>query len=591
MSHAHPPITTTPLTQESALAGLQHQKQASYIYMIRGCLLVLVLLFSQQAAAQDIESLKTAKPFSINGSIGLSSTFYTANGIENRQTPFTYGINANLNLSLYGVLQLPFSFVWYNQQQASYNYPSFNRYGISPKYKWITVHLGHRSMRLSEYTLNGYAFLGAGVELTPGKFRFAAMYGKFNQNSDVDPYMADSIPQYTRRGWAVKAGYGTPQRFIDVSVLRIGDDTKNYVQPTNPEAPTPAQNLAVGLTSNFAITPKLLFAFDGSISLYTKNIKDPIQVMVEGQGMDFLQKLITINLTSTYYTAFKTSLVYKVSRQLGFGLEYRRIDPEYQSLGAYFSNNDLEMYSFNANAALWKNKLVLNGSLGVQRDNLGNTKKATSRRTVGSLSGSLNMTQSLGVDFNYSNFSTNQRAGRSPLIDSLRLFQVNHNISVMPRFTKVTAANSHFVMLSLNRMQLDDKNKKTATQSETATTMLSANYMLGFLKSGTSLSLGLNYTTLENNVYKGKMYGGSLGAAQTLLKNKLSLNWTNSFTLNNVDENDSKTLTSYLSVNYRPHPRHSLNLGVNYISNSYSNTEQTPSYNETRGEFRYGYSF
>jgi len=556
-----------------------------------GCLLLVALLLSFQAAAQDLTNIKNAKPFTINGSIGLSSTFYNASGIENRQTPFSYGLNANLNLSLYGVLQLPFSFVWYNQQSSSFNYPSFNRFGISPKYKWLTVHLGHRSMRLSEYTLNGYTFLGAGVEMTPGKFRFAAMYGKFNQNSDIDPYMADSIPQYTRRGWAVKAGYGTERRFIDVSLLRIGDNASNYVQPSDPSAPTPAQNLAVGLTSNFDITKKLTFSFDGSISIFTKNTEDPLHLEISGFGTSLLQKLITINMTSTYYTAFKTSLAYKITNQVGAALEYRRIDPEYQSLGAYFCNNDLELYSFNANAALWKNKLVFRGSLGIQRDNLGNTKKATSRRTVGSLSGSLNMTQSLGVDFSYSNLSSNQRAGRSPLIDSLRLFQVNHNISVMPRFTKVTASNSHFVMLNVSMMQLDDKNKATAAQSETATTMLMANYALGFLRSGTNVSFGLNYTTLENNIYKGEMYGGSLGVAQALLKNKMSLNWTNSFMLNKVGGNDGTTLTTYLSANYRPHPKHSFNFGVNYISNTYTNTEQSPSYNELRGEIRYGYSF
>ena len=556
-----------------------------------GCLLVVVLSLSLLASAQDLANIKNAKPFTINGNLGLSSVFYNANGIDNRQSPFSYGINANLNMSLYGVLQLPFSFVWYNQQQSSYNYPSFNRFGISPKYKWITAHIGHRSMRLSEYTLNGYSFLGAGVEMTPGKFRFAAMYGKFNQNSDVDPYMADSFPKFTRRGWAVKAGYGTQRRFIDISMLRIGDNTKDYVQSMNPQAPTPAQNFVFGVATNFEITKKLSFMFDGAMSYFTKNAEDSLQINVEGFGISFLQKMININYTSTYYTAFKTSLAYKITDRIGAALEYRRIDPEYQSMGAYFCNNDLELYSFNANAALWKNKLLFRGSLGIQRDNLGNTKKATSRRTVGSFSGTLNVTQNLGMDFNYSNFSTNQRPGRSAIVDSLRLFQVNHNISVMPRYTKVTAVNSHFIMLNISQMMLDDKNKTTASQSETKTTMLMANYSLGFLKSGANVSIGLNYNNLENNMYTGNTIGGTLNAAKTMLKNKMSLNWANSYIINKVAGNDGTTFTSYLSANYRPHPKHSFNIGVNYISNTYTNTEQSPSFNELRGEVKYGYSF
>jgi len=551
--------------------------------------LILILLLPLQAEAQDFTNIKEAKPFTINGSVGINSVFYNASGIENKQSPFSYGFNANVNMAVYG-FSVPLSFVWYDQQ-SSFNYPSFNRFGMSPKYKWITAHFGHRSMRLSEFTLNGQSFLGAGVELTPGKFRMAAMYGKFNQNSDFDPYMADSIPRFTRRGWAAKVGYGTQKSFVDVSLLSIGDDTKNYNPPYGLDAPTPAHNLAVGVTTMLSITPKLSFSFDGSVSCYTKDVKDPNPLDLASYGVSFLEKIIPLNNSSTYYTAFKTSLGYKFTDRIGAALEYRRIDPEYQSLGSYFTNNDVESYTFNANAAMFKNKVTLRGSLGMQRDNLGNTKKFTSHRVVGSLAGSINFNQNIGVDANYSNFSTNQRAGRSPIIDSLKLYQVNSSFSVMPRFTKSTSTHSHFVMLSASRMQLDDRNKSTADQTDTKTTVLTANYSLGFLKSRTNFSLGANYTTLENNMYNVSTYGGSLGVAQTLLKNKLSLNWTNSYMLNQMSGNDGATLSSYLSSTFRPHRKHAFNLGVNFISNSYSNKETSPSYSETRGEIRYAYTF
>jgi len=558
--------------------------------ILAGIRLMLLLSFSLHATAQDFTNIKNAKPFSINGNIGVNSVFYNANGMAGRQAPFSYGFNANATASLYGVVSLPFSFVWYNQQQSNFNYPSFNRFGISPKYKWITGHFGHRSMSFSEYTLNGHTFLGAGVDLTPGKFRLSAMYGKFDQNSYNDPYMADSIPRFTRRGWAVKAGYGTDKSFVDVSILRIGDDTKNYRPPENPTDRTPVENLAMGVTTKVAITQKLSFSFDGAISVLTKNAGDPDLLNLTGFGTSIVKNLITVNMSSAYYTAFKTSLAYRFTDRVGAGVEYRRVDPEYQSLGAYFCNNDLEVYSFNANAGLLNNKLMLRGSLGIQRDNLGNTKKHTSGRTVGSFAGTYNISQNVGIDANYSNFSTNQRSGRSPLIDSLRLFQVNHTFSLMPRYTKVTASNSHFVMLNFSLMQLDDKNKRTAQQTETKTSIIALNYSLGFLKTRTNLTCGVNYTNLANNMYEGKMYSGSLGAAQSMLKDKLSLNWTNTIMLNKVGGNDGTTFNSYLSANYRPHPKHAFSLGVNYIKNTYSSKE-LPSFNEIRGELRYGYTF
>ena len=552
-------------------------------------LTLFLLLLALNAAGQDLANLKDLKPFTMSGNIGLNAVVYNANGIENRQTPFAYGLNANLMLSVYG-FSLPFSFVWYNQQ-SQYNYPSFNRFGISPKYKWITAHIGHRNMRFSEYTMNGHTFLGAGVELTPGKFRLAAMYGKFNQNSYNDPYMADSIPQYTRLGWAAKVGYGTEKSFVDISLLRIGDDLKNYRPPVNPTDPTPVQNLAVGLTTRISFTPKLIFSFDGSISSYTRNAKDSIPLKKMNIWSTAASNFMMINTSSTYFTAFKTTLAYKFSDRTGTALEYRRIDPDYQSLGAYFFNNDVEVFSLNANAGLLKNKLNLRGSIGVQRDNLGKTKKHTSNRVVGSFSGSWNISQNLGIDATYSNFSTNQSAGRSALIDSLRLFQVNQSFSIMPRFNKVTASNSHYVMLNASRMQLDDKNKQTAQQNATKTSILAANYSLGMLRSRANVSVGVNYTTLENNMYKGNMYSGSLGAAKAIFKDKLSLNWTNTFMINQIGGTDGTTFNSYFTASFRPHPKHAINLGVNYISNTYSNTEYSPSYNETRGDIRYAYTF
>ena len=556
-----------------------------------GSLLAVALLLSLHAQAQDITTIKNARSFTINGNLGVNSVFYNTNGTTNRQAPFSYGFSANATASLYGVVSLPFSFVWYNQQQSNFNYPSFNRFGVSPNYKWITGHFGHRSMSFSEYTLNGHTFLGAGVDLTPGKFRLSAMYGKFDQNSYNDPYMADSIPRFTRRGWAVKAGYGTEKSFVDLSLLRIGDDTQNYRPPVELTDRTPMENLAMGLTTKVAITQKLSFAFDGSVSVLTKNAGDTNEINLTGIGTSIVKSLITVNMSSVYYTALKTSLSYRFTDRIGAGVEYRRVDPEYQSLGAYFCNNDLEVYSFNANAGLLENKLMLRGSLGIQRDNLGNTKKHTSGRTVGSFAGTYNFNQNWGVDANYSNFSTNQRSGRSPLIDSLRLFQVNHTLSLMPRFNKVTETKSHFVMLHISRMQLDDKNKRTAQQTETKTTIAALNYSLGFLKTRTNLTFGLNCTMLENNMYDGSMFSGTLGAGQSMFKDKLSLNLTNTLMLNQVGGNDGTTFNSYLAATFRPHPKHSFSLGMNYIKNTYSNTEYAPSYNEIRGDIRYGYSF
>ena len=334
------------------------------------CLLAVCAL-----QAQELSDLKNVKPFDISGSIGLNSSFYSVSGIPERQAPFAYGINANATLTVYGI-SMPFSFTWYdNDKKGNFSQP-FNQFGISPTYKWLTLHLGYRNLSFSEFTLNGYTFLGAAVEARPGKFRLGAVYGKFNQNSTYDLAMADSMPKMTRTGWAAKVGYGTENRFVDFSVVRIGDSTKDFDSLTvvKPGFPTPEQNIAFGLTSRFAITPELMFTFDGSYSFYTKDRIAPALDSISDGWLRLANGLITVNGTTSYFKAFKTSLNYQFTPSIVTGIEYRRVDPGFHSMGSYFFNNDVQHITFNQTVGLMDNKLSLRGSLGIQNDNLDGAK-------------------------------------------------------------------------------------------------------------------------------------------------------------------------------------------------------------------------
>ena len=64
---------------------------------------LLLLTTAHTLQAQELSDLKNVKPFDINGSIGLNSSFYSVSGIPERQAPFAYGINANATLTVYGI--------------------------------------------------------------------------------------------------------------------------------------------------------------------------------------------------------------------------------------------------------------------------------------------------------------------------------------------------------------------------------------------------------------------------------------------------------------------------------------------------------
>ena len=551
--------------------------------------IILFLITTVALHAQSLSDLKNTKPFTVNGSLGLNTSFYNASGIPDRQTPFALGVNANATLTVYGI-SMPFSFTWYSNEKAGFRQP-FNQFGISPTYRWLTLHLGYRNVSFSEFTLNGHTFLGAGLEARPGKFRLAAVYGKFNETSQYDLMMADSIPKLTRLGWAGKIGYGTEKTFVDISMLRIGDNKKNFIPSDDPEFPVPAQNMALGLTSRISLTSKLILNVDGSVSFFTSNSSLGTSDTINDRLMMLASNLISINPTSQRFSAIKTSLTYNFSKNVSSGFEYRRIDPGFQSMGSYFFNNDLELITFNQSVSLLESKFRARGSIGMQRDNLDGSKNSTSRRMIGSLSGNYAIDDNWAVDLSYNNYSTNQKAVKNIVDNSLMVFQVNHSLLLSPRFMKASQSFAHLVMLNLNWMILNDKNSQTSDMTDTDTKVAMLMYSLGIVKQKINVSLGANYTKMVNQNYTNQLAGGTLGISSSLLKDKLTLNWNNAYMINKLNGDSGIIFNTSLNSNYRFLPRHSVTLNLNLIKNSFADSSVVPSYNEIRGDLGYAFTF
>jgi len=551
--------------------------------------IILFLITTVALHAQSLSDLKNTKPFTVNGSLGLNTSFYNASGIPDRQTPFALGVNANATLTVYGI-SMPFSFTWYSNEKAGFRQP-FNQFGISPTYRWLTLHLGYRNVSFSEFTLNGHTFLGAGLEARPGKFRLAAVYGKFNETSQYDLLMADSIPKLTRLGWAGKIGYGTEKTFVDISMLRIGDNKKNFIPSDDPEFPVPAQNMALGLTSRISLTSKLILNVDGSVSFFTSNSSLGTSDTINDRLMMLASNLISINPTSQRFSAIKTSLTYNFSKNVSSGFEYRRIDPGFQSMGSYFFNNDLELITFNQSVSLLESKFRARGSIGMQRDNLDGSKNSTSRRMIGSLSGNYAIDDNWAVDLSYNNYSTNQEAVKNIVDNSLMVFQVNHSLLLSPRFMKASQSFAHLVMLNLNWMILNDKNSQTSDMTDTDTKVAMLMYSLGIVKQKINVSLGANYTKMVNQNYTNQLAGGTLGISSSLLKDKLTLNWNNAYMINKLNGDSGIIFNTSLNSNYRFLPRHSVTLNWNLIKNSFADSSVVPSYNEIRGDLGYAFTF
>jgi len=539
--------------------------------------------------AQDISQIKNEKPFTINGSLGASSLFYGINGIEARSKPFSYLLSGNVNMSVYGV-QIPLSFV-YSEQERDFRQP-FNQFGLSPKYKWATVHLGYRNIDYSSFTFSGQTILGAGVDLMPSKFRMSFMYGRFNRAVGLaQSGTAPSTPAFERKGFASRVGYGTQQNFVDFIFVRaIDDSTSIAIDSTSANAPNAAANVVLGLNSKLKFSKYLSFESEGAISVYTANLKTETSEENSTDIAKMSKGLMPVNASTIEKTAIKAMLQFK-KRLYGVRLLYRRIDPSYKSMGTYFMNDDCQQITLEPSVNLFKQKLMLRVSSGFQNDNLQNTKKKTTNRFINSLFASYTPFAKLTIDGNYSNYSFNQQAGTQALIDSTKTYQTNENISISPRLIFAGEKKSHIINFSYNFTRLKDNNQFTENLNQYSIHNVLAGYVISWNELNMSISSGVNITSMTNNFGKTELYGVSVGFNRSFLKNKLVFTLPICLQRNDNKANKSWVFTTTSSLNYQLHKQHSFSFNFNYIGNFSDDKLISPSFNEYKGALQYIFTF
>lgn len=555
--------------------------------IILSCLLVLCSLF--KVAGQDIEQITKQKPFALSGSLGIGLGTYNVKGIPARQRDFSYIFNGAPTLSLYGV-SFPFSIV-VSDQQRSYTQP-FNQYGISPTYKWITVHAGWRSLEFSPFTLAGHNFLGGGVELNPGKLRLGFIYGRFNKAIEEDlnqPLALAQQPAYKRTGYSAKIGLGTERNHVDVIFLNAKDDPKSLTKPITSGILNPSENMVLGISSKFSFLKRFVWDMDVSGSIYTRNVlSDTVENLKLGK-VGFIKDLVTLNSSTQLLTAAQTSFGYNATNY-SIKLKYRRVDPDYKSMGAYYFETDVQNYTVEGMVRLLKGQMQVGGSFGLQNDNILHDKAVRSNRKIGSVNISYNK-PAYGIDLRYTNFGITQDRGLNPVIDQFRIARTNHNFSSVFRYNINSETISHGFVVVGNIQSLVDLNEFTRPNSKSNSKTVNVSYQLDLPKKAFGVSTNMNYTIAETNFGNTVFYGPTVALNQQLVKSKLGINtaltyqWqrTNSIATGNI-------INLNLNTSYKLNQRNAANLAVGYLKSN-SNDALMPSFNELRSNLSLVHTF
>lgn len=489
------------------------------------------------------------------------------------------------------MIDVPFS-ASFSQQQAGFTQP-FNQYGISPKYKWVTAHIGYRNMTFSDFTLAGHTFLGAGVELTPGKWKISGVLGRFRKPIEEAEALANgATTSFGRIGYGFLLGYEDKGNSIEASIFKAKDDVNSIEAPIQSPDVTPEEGLVMGIKGKKKLSKKFEVEAEYAQSAVTRDVRGPIAVN-EGGGSSiaFFGPFFEQRSGSASKAAYQGKINYK-AKAGNLSLKYKHIDTDYRTLGAYFFANDLEDATLNGSTSLFNQKVSLSASVGGQRNDLARIKATRNSRLIYSGNIGYAPNQAWNFSLNGSNFSSFLKVDQNILTDSLNFYQVTRNLAVnaMHTFGGEDAKQS----LSGNvSYQNAVGRKEYSIVPESATDF----YNVALAHTLKKKSLNMDFNTMlsyTHTILPGTtttFLGPTLGVSKGILNKKAKLTFRTSFqtVFNNADLS-STVWTNRLSGTYKVGEHHGLTAGIDFLRKSAYAANATK-LSEMRGTVGYAFNF
>jgi hypothetical protein len=564
-------------------------------------LTTIALFLTVSLSAQDLSKIGKTKPFSISGSIGGGVSFYHSTENLYTQPPFAWNLYANFTPTVYS-FSFPFSFVL-TQYSSSYTTP-FAQFGVSPTYKWIRLDLGYRTINMSPLVFGGQSFLGVGLELNPGIFRFAAFYGSLNKAVSEDTTSGHlAQPQYGRMGFGVKIGVGTEANHLDLLYFHAHDDSGSIRLITDTAVIRPQENSVLGASFKLSfLKHRIIWTGDLAASALTQDLSAPtVNRDTLTNGFDKLASRLINYRNSTVVNFAGQTLLSFFLKTFNTTLGYRRVQPDFTSLGIPYMLNDMQTFQWNAGLILDKGKVNLNANINDQQ--VGVSGKEASK--LNTFTGSFNMGAMLSTHANlsaaFSTVNISQADGTTHISDTARENEQVYTLSVTPNFTFGSATALSSLSLSLTWSLLQDNNPFTspADNSNTLTGLIS--YSCTFPKQSFSLNASIlgNEFAQDTNTYTS--IGFNLGGGAQLLKKKnLGFQVTIGYLLNHYTLSAvSNNITGSANVHCSIQKHHSFSAFFNLVTtpptSNYLNLQQKLPYavstTNIAGGLSYNYSF
>lgn len=532
-----------------------------------GLLALTVAASPRPAAAQGLSNVNW---FNVTGRFSSYGELYGRSGIGQPARPGQTGrINADMTFSFAnGLLVVPVGLILSTDQVAVRQ--SINQIGISPTWRWATIHAGHFSPQYSPYSFTDATLLGGGAEVNTGLFRAGIIAGK--ASDAIEPMPGQTVvPEYQRSMQGGQLGVGrTDGLHLDAFFLRAQDDPGSIDTTLLTTPLTPEANTVTALRAGAPLGARLRLQGDLAFSRYQADRRvdfDAVRGRAERLALDYAGQ--------GGWTA---------------GVQFEQLDGGFHDLGNSGLKNDRRDVRLRGQGRFWAGRLALNGSVGLRQDNLSDALDVTNHRTIANIAGTFQPVPAFGVDFQVAN----DRQQASAVIRSRSQRTVTGNYTITPRLILRTGRVQN-VLFGMAAFQSAVSTSPGATMGvDTRTHTFVANWS-ATLPSGLTLSANVTRAATEFQLdtlsATTTIMTLAPGAAYMALQGKLQASFQLQFTRTDLQNPATTTSTSthetfpVLEVRYAFDARQSIVLRSSYRRYDMTNGATLPGDPQGTGAF------
>lgn len=461
-------------------------------------IIIFFILLSKLSVGQEKKS-----KWKLGGNIGLYGDFYSMNsdtlGAVASRRPSVMGrfvVNSTVS---YGKFSMPISMMLSAGQYSvivphlpegniiDYIKNPNNRIGIAPKYKWAQLLLGTQVPQYSELSVGDLPVFGAGISLTPGKFRFAAFAGT-SQIAIEEDTTKNIKGVFARNIYSAKIGFGKEDASHFYIISSIMED---YVKSLHsmPVNTLPEKGLTSAIDYKLKMGKQITINGEIAGSAFTRDIRSK---SVTIPSVNIPSEIFKIQESSRFDYASVFNIA-KEGKIFNLKLGGKYIGDGFVPMGFPFMQTDRLEITIDPGFNLFKNKLQFSSSIGTRYNNLSGVRAATTTQIIGFVNLNCQFTDRFSISTSFNNFSFKNSLRN----DTFRIDMVTLSWSVSPNYVYTTDKNMHVFNVMYSQNTFTDYNTISGDLSNNDARNAVISYMISKVKNPLNISTVLSY--FDNN--------------------------------------------------------------------------------------------